>query len=238
MFVWAGPSCCRPLPPVIVVVNEVLRGGMTARRVSGTDALASLLVSWTEADSSLGLLGTRAATTKVPVPPAGILCTSGATTPTLVKSDCVTLNSTGPLKPDAVDAAEMSVHRPATGWWTSTCEKLLKPCGMEYAVYVPLGSSRMTRIENPAGSDAALDTSSRSTPGCTVKWSSTKLRAIPNASTYAGAVAVLSWSVPSTLLTTRPTVRVLACTISGWSLTLRTVSRCTVAAPGWPTAVS
>src|SRR5580698_3397283 len=55
---------------------------------------------------------------------------------------------------------------------------------------------------------------------------------------YAGAVAVLSWSVPFTLLTVRPTVRVVACTTSGWLLTLRTESRCTAGAPGWPMAVS
>src|ERR1044071_7512595 len=115
MLVWAGPSCCRPLPPVIVVVKEVSRGGITARRVSGTEALASLLLSCTEADRSLGVLGTLAVTRKVPVWPGPMVCTGGTTMPALVKSDCVTRNSTGPLNFDDVDAAEMIVHRPATG---------------------------------------------------------------------------------------------------------------------------
>ena len=34
---WAGPSSWRPLPPVIMALNRVVRGGTTARNVIGTD---------------------------------------------------------------------------------------------------------------------------------------------------------------------------------------------------------
>src|SRR5262245_34341525 len=133
MFVCAGPSCCRPLPPVMTPVNVVLRGGTTARRVSGTDVVVDAVLSWTEADTSLGWLGSLLVTSTVPVAPGASTSAAGTGMPSVVKLDVVIANWTCPLKPELCERAKYAVQVPAIGKRTSTWPKLLNPCGIEYA---------------------------------------------------------------------------------------------------------
>ena len=56
MFDWATPPVWRPLPPVIVPMNVVLRGGIDRaerHRHRGRDP-PDVPLNWTDADRSLG----------------------------------------------------------------------------------------------------------------------------------------------------------------------------------------
>src|SRR5262245_42035580 len=129
MLVCAGPSCCRPLPPVMTPVNVVLRGGTTARSVSGTDVEPDAVLSRNDAGRSLGWAGSLLVTNTVPVAPGAR--TTGVATPWLTKLDVVIRNWIGPLKPELFEYPKYAVHVPAIGKCTSTWPKLLNPCGIE-----------------------------------------------------------------------------------------------------------
>src|SRR6476620_8727905 len=110
-------------------VNVVLRAGTTARSVSGTDVVPDPVLSWTDAERSLGWAGSLLVTSTVPVAPGAR--TTGVAMPSLTKFDVVIRNWIGPLKPELFEYPKMAVQFPAIGKCTSTWPKLLNPCGIE-----------------------------------------------------------------------------------------------------------